>query len=176
MTTDSLVDTDVPSTTDPTRPEARLQLKPDRAVTGYVDGGWWPRSTDPAMEFPALVTALAPTMGPITRVGYNLDAWTTAARKLTVRDQVVRIEGFRTMQPNTVTLTTQNRQRISLLVVPPDTPGGVARAVLRSAADPDTAATVQDILTSNGVRLDQQQARTTETPRPSTADHTPAER
>jgi hypothetical protein len=59
------------------------------------------------MEFPALVTALAPTMGAITRVGYNLDAWTTTARKLTVRDQIVRIEGFRTMQPNTVTLTAQ---------------------------------------------------------------------
>ncbi len=83
-------------------------------------------------------------------------------------DQVVRMEGFRTMQPTTVTLTGQNRRRISLLVVPRTTPDSVARAVLRSAADPDTTASVQDILTSNGIFLGQ---RPTDTRRdPSSTD------
>jgi hypothetical protein len=151
MTTDPLVDTDVQRTTDPASREARVQLTPGRVVTGYVDGGWWPRSTDPAVEFPALITALTSILGPISRVRYNLDAWTTTPCKLTVGNQVVRMDGFRTMmQPDTVTLTAHNRQRISLLVLPPHTPEGVAHAVLKSAANPDTTATVQDILTSNG--------------------------
>jgi hypothetical protein len=176
MTTDTLVGTDFQPDSDPARSEVRLRMKPDNAVPGHVDGGWWPRSTDPAAEFPALVAALTSTLGPISRAGYNLDAWTATARKLTVHDRVVRMEGFRTMQPHTVTLTGQNRQRISLLVVPPDTPGGVARAILRSAADPDTTATVHDILTSNGISLDQYQAETAEAPQPRTADQTPEER
>jgi hypothetical protein len=177
MTTDTLVGTeDLQPATDPARSEVRLRMKPDDAAPGHVDGGWWPRSTDPAAEFPALVAALTSILGPISRAGYSLDAWNATARKLTVHDQVVRMEGFRTMQPNTVTLTGQNRRRISLLVVPPDTPGGVARAVLRSAADPDTTAAVQDILASNGVSLDQHQADTAEASRPRTADRTPEER
>lgn len=158
MTTDSLVDTDVQPTTEPTRREVRLQMKPDNAAPGHVDGGWWPRSTDPAAEFPALIAALTSTLGPISRVGYNLDAWTTTARKLTIRDRVVRMEGFHTMQPNTVTITGQNRHRTSLLVIPPDTPSDMAHAILSSASAPNTTATVQDILTSNGVPPSQQQA------------------
>lgn len=151
-------------------------MKPANATPGHVEGAWWPRSTDPAAEFPTLVTALISALGPISRVGYNLDAWNTTTRKVIVQNRVVRMEGFRTMQPNTVTLTGQNRRRISLLVVPPDTPGGVARAVLRSAADPDTTASVQDILTSNGVFLGQRPTDTAEIPHPRTADATPEER
>ncbi|MFC0112057.1 DUF5994 family protein [Kibdelosporangium aridum] len=176
MTTDTLVDTGRQPTTGPVRSEVRSRMKPGNAATGQVDGGWWPRSTDPAAEFPALVEALTSTLGPISRVGYNLDAWTATVRKLTVRDRVVRMEGFRTMQPNTVTLTGRNRQRISLLVVPPDTPGGVARAVLRSVAAPATTATVEDILTSNGISLGKHQADTATAPQPRTADQTPEER
>jgi hypothetical protein len=106
---------------DPARREVRLWMKPADAAPGHVQGAWWPQSTDPAAEFPALVAVLTSSLGPISRMGYNLDAWNTIARKMTVQDRVVRIEGFRTMQPNTVTLTGQNRRRISLLVVPPDT-------------------------------------------------------
>jgi hypothetical protein len=57
------------------------------------------------------------------------------------------------MDPNTVVVTGPNQRRMSLLVVPPNTPGGVARAVLRSATEPDNVASVEEILTSNGIRL-----------------------
>ncbi|WP_193441137.1 DUF5994 family protein [Actinosynnema sp. ALI-1.44] len=176
MTTDTLANMALRLPNDPARNEVRLRMKPDNAAPGHVDGGWWPRSTDSATEFPALVATLTSTWGPISRVGYNLDAWTATARKLTVHDRVVRMDGFRTMQPNTVTLTGHNRQRITLLVVPPDTPGGAARAILRSAADPGTTATVQDILTSNGISAEQAQADTATAPQPRTADQTPEER
>ncbi|MEV4319576.1 DUF5994 family protein [Actinocrispum sp. NPDC049592] len=59
-------------------------------------------------------------------------------------------------EANTVVLTGSDQKQIRLLVVPPATPGGVARAVLRSVSRPDTVATVEEILASNGVSLDEQ--------------------
>ena len=32
----------------------RLQLEPTSSRTTVLDGGWWPRSTDPAIELPAV--------------------------------------------------------------------------------------------------------------------------
>lgn len=62
--------------------------------------------------------------------------------------------GSATLEANTVVVTGTDQNRMSLLVVPPGTPGGVTRAVLRLAAGPDTVATAEEILTSNGVQLD----------------------
>jgi hypothetical protein len=36
----------------------RLSLKPSSSGRGAVDGGWWPRSTDPAVELVALIEEL----------------------------------------------------------------------------------------------------------------------
>ncbi len=131
--------------------EPRLEMKPDGAATGSVDGGWWPRSLDPTTAFPQLVSALRPWVGQIGRIAYNLDLWEAGPRKQTVDGHVLRYEGFHTIDHHTVTAIGTDSRRVTLLVVPPPTPGGVARAVLRSAADPDSTATVADILASNGV-------------------------
>jgi uncharacterized protein DUF5994 len=134
-----------------TRHEPRLEVKPADAATGSVDGGWWPRSLDPTTAFPELVSALQPWVGPVGRITYHLGLWEPAPRKQTVDGRVVRYEGFHTIDRHTVTAIGTNTRRVSLLVVPPATPGGVARAVLRSAAGADSTATVADILASNGV-------------------------
>jgi hypothetical protein len=80
-----IVDSD-PATVPPTRPSAppRLQLDPTMAGTGSVDGGWWPRSRDPAAELPGLIAGLEPSLGLITRVALNLDAWDGAPRRVAV--------------------------------------------------------------------------------------------
>ena len=31
-------------------PKPRLRLQPDRSARTLLDGGWWPRSADPAVE------------------------------------------------------------------------------------------------------------------------------
>lgn len=125
-------------------------MKPDAAVGGAVDGAWWPRSTDPVAEFPPLVTAMD-ARGAIRRVSYHLDTWDRTDRKLDVGDLVVRMEGFRATQPDTVSLIRQDYTRIRLLVVPPGTPEGVAHAVLRATATAAATTTVEEILTHNGV-------------------------
>lgn len=131
--------------------EPRLEMTPNGVATGSVDGGWWPRSLDPTAAFPELVSALHPWVGPVSRIAYNLGLWEAAPRKQTVDGRVVRYEGFHTIDPHTVTVIGTNAGRVSLLIVPPRTPGGVARAVLRSAVGADSTATVEDILASNGV-------------------------
>jgi Family of unknown function (DUF5994) len=55
-----------------------LRLSPTLAGAGILDGGWWPRSRDPDTELPALIAGLESTLGPITKVAINLDAWDRA--------------------------------------------------------------------------------------------------
>lgn len=134
----------------PMRAEVRLRMKPNTATRGHVDGAWWPRSHDPAVEFPGLVLAMSSWVGPIRRVTYHLHDWDTAGRELTVEGWTVTLVGLSTLDANTIVVTGQ--RLMMLLVVTPGTPGGAARAVLQAAAGPDTMASVEEILASNGVR------------------------
>jgi hypothetical protein len=135
------------------RSEVRLRVKPQAAVRGYVDGAWWPRSHDPVAEFPGLVLATSSWVGPVRRVTCHPDDWDTHERELTMEGWSVSLAGSLTLEANTVVVTGANQKRMSLLVVPPGTPDGVARAVLRSAARPDTVAGAEEILASHGIRL-----------------------
>ncbi len=55
--------------TSPAEPaKVRLLLHRDDAGPAPLDGGWWPRSTDPAEELPSLVLALDKLHGRVTRV------------------------------------------------------------------------------------------------------------
>jgi hypothetical protein len=139
----------------PARGEVRLRMKPDTAVTGYIDGAWWPRSSYPPAEFPGLILAMSSWVGPIIRVAYHVDDWERTGRELMVEGWTVKLAAFGTLEANTVIVTGSNRRRTSLLVVPPDTPGDVARAVLRTTAGSDAVRSVAEILSSNGVRLGQ---------------------
>jgi hypothetical protein len=42
-----------------TQPRVRLAFSPSSSADNVVNGGWWPRSRDPATELPALVAAVA---------------------------------------------------------------------------------------------------------------------
>lgn len=139
---------DSPTTTTPGA--LRLTMRPAAAPDSLVAGAWWPWSTDPDAEFPALIAAMAPR-GAVCRISYHLGTWDRTARRMAVGDVVVRMEGFRAMQPDTVTLIGPDRTRTELLVVPPDTPADAARAVLRATATSSATATVEEILSENGV-------------------------
>lgn len=139
---------------EPMRAEVRLRIKPNTATRGHVDGAWWPRSHDPAAEFPGFILAMSSWVGPIRRVTYHLHDWDTTRRELTVEAWTVTLVGLPTLDANTIVVTGQ--RRMMLLVVPPSTPGDAARAILGSAAGPDTVASVKEILASNGVRSTRQ--------------------
>ncbi|ASR36634.1 hypothetical protein BAY61_18330 [Prauserella marina] len=131
---------------EPPRHTLRLRLKPKAPTTGYVDGAWWPRSRDLAAELPALLAVLAIRPGRIERVTYNLTMWEPAARRLTIEGRTVRLEGFRSQHPDTVTVTGQGRQRLTLLVVAPETTPASAHDTLMTASQRDNVDSTDTLL------------------------------
>lgn len=112
----------------------RLRIEATGTTRALLDGGWWPRSSDPAAELPGLVLAIDKVRGPITRLILSKAGWTDHPRRLAVADRLLRL-GFFTSQPTTlVTALCDNGGRVDLLVVPPDTPSPTANAAMALAA------------------------------------------
>jgi hypothetical protein len=121
----------------------RLRLRPPGALTGHVDGAWWPRSRDLAAELPELLAAIAAQMQPVGRVSYHPADWDPAPRRVVVGAQSVRLGWYRLMPAGTVDVISGLR-RITLIVVPAETPADVADDLLSRAANP---ANVEDVAT-----------------------------
>jgi Family of unknown function (DUF5994) len=111
----------------------RLSVKSESPATGSVDGAWWPASRDLAVQIPELVAALAARMGPVERVGYNLDAWDAVPRRVRVGGDVVRMDGFRS-QPAATLRMLGRRKGLTLLVVPPEADEQAAQRILATAS------------------------------------------
>jgi len=127
----------------------RLRLKPKAPATGYVDGAWWPRSRDLAVELPALAEVLAVRLGRVERVAYALSTWDTAPRRLEVDGFRVRLEGFLYQDQNIMYVTGANRGRISLLVVPPVMAGSAGHDALMTAGRRGNADRPEEILAAS---------------------------
>jgi Family of unknown function (DUF5994) len=111
---------------------ARLRLKPQAPATGFVDGGWWPRSRDLPNELPALVAVLAIRLNHVESVSYNLDDWRPAPRKIMIGGAVVRLAGYRSQRRGTIDVLGA-RQRLTLLVVPPESMPSSAHTALMAS-------------------------------------------
>lgn len=115
----------------------RLSLKPRTSVSGRLDGAWWPRSRDLAVELPALVTELDRVWGRITRVTVHEDNWPGLPAKVAVGGHVVRLGWFGAEQETgDLCLFSYKVGRWDLLVIPPECDPVRAARLLGSAADP----------------------------------------
>jgi hypothetical protein len=133
--------------TDVVHQPLRLRLKPKAPTTGWVDGGWWPRSRDLAAELPRLLAVLSVRLGPIERVSYHLGDWGPTARKISVGGGVVRLAGYRSQLADTVDVLAA-RQRVTLLVVSPEATAQTAHAVLMAAGHRGNSEDVDALLKS----------------------------
>src|SRR6185437_15452815 len=104
-----------PSTRSTTRP--RLRLKPKAPTTGYVDGAWWPRSNDIAVELPDLLAVLSVRLGPIAMVIFNVGDWANTPTEFAMDDRPVRL-GASTGQPVDTIQIIGDHHKLVLLVVP----------------------------------------------------------
>jgi len=109
------------SPTPPATP--RLRLQPDRPTYTLLDGGWWPRSADPAAELPGLILALDERHGPVSRIMLGMADWDSSRpRRLRIDGpagrRVVRLGWFATMPAGLLTATSARGQRTDLLIVP----------------------------------------------------------
>ncbi|ATL70163.1 DUF5994 family protein [Nocardia terpenica] len=80
----------------------QLRLALDVAVTGSVDGFWWPHSRNLTDELPALLATLELRLGSIDRVIYHLDEWATAPDTFDFDRHRVRLDGYRHMPARTL--------------------------------------------------------------------------
>jgi len=132
-------------------PGLRLQLDPTMAGTGALDGGWWPHSREPKAELPGLIAGLDSSLGPITRVALNLDAWDAAPRRVAVDGRHLRVGWFRHMDAHTIGVTRASKDRVILLVVPSQATAAGAGIAMAMAADADSSAGPADILAAAGI-------------------------
>jgi hypothetical protein len=124
----------------------RLRLKPKAPRSGYVDGAWWPRCDDLATELPDLLAVLSVRLGRIDRVIFNSNEWAKPSAKVATGGRRVRLDGYRLQPTNTVEVLGLNRNKMVLLVVPPNADPDKAHATLMTAAAPTNNSTVDNLL------------------------------
>jgi len=124
----------------------RLRLKPKAPVSGHVDGAWWPRTDDLRAELPDLLAVLSVRLGAVDRVLYNLAEWAQMPKRLTTGGRAVRLDGYRLQPANTLQVLGLGREKILLLVVPPHTDPEIAHDAMMTAAAPNDATAVGDLL------------------------------
>lgn len=124
-------------TAEASRDSLRLRLKPAVPTTDFVDGAWWPRSRDLAAEVPGLLTELTYRVDVVALVGYHRDAWEAAPDELDIAGHAVGLEGFTSSSPATVLVIGTAGERVTLLVVPPDTAESEAQQLLADGGRPD---------------------------------------
>jgi len=116
----------------------RLRLQPDRSGRGPLDGGWWPRSADPAAELPRLILALDKGHDRVARVMLGTADW-DASRPSRVRvggpgHRVVRVGWFASMPAGLLTAIFASGQRTDLVTIPLRTGEQDATAAMEQAA------------------------------------------
>jgi hypothetical protein len=98
----------------------RLSLVP-RRHDGAVDGAWWPRTHQPAVELNALVECLERDLDPITRLSLCGTTWDGTPDHIRVGDRDVRLIWFALRDPHTV-IVGYGADEITLLVIPKRSP------------------------------------------------------
>lgn len=126
---------------------ARLHLQPAPSRRTLLDGGWWPRTTDPTTELPQLIRALNQDHSPVRRVLLGPAGWDSHPLRISVAGQV-RFVWYAAQPPGLLFALRSNGDRVDLLVVPPDTHPVAARAAMALAAEPANTVHAPDILTA----------------------------
>jgi hypothetical protein len=124
----------------------RLSLKPSSSARGAVDGVWWPRSTDPAIELAALIEALGARRIPVYGIALNRAGWDSAPRRIRLASgRRVAVDWFPTGDVRMIRIIDTDNQRIDLLVIPVGTTPAIAElavTMVTDGQDPDITATV----------------------------------
>lgn len=124
---------------------ARLGLKSRSFARCALDGAWWPRSTNPAIELAALIEELGAHRTPVRGIALNRAGWDSTPRRIQLAGgRKVAVNWFRTGDVCTIRIVDTNYQWIDLLIIPVDTTPTIAELALRMATDgqdPDITAT-----------------------------------
>src|SRR3954454_3411893 len=123
----------------------RLRLKPAHRACGFVQGAWWPRSTELVSEIPSLLAALSLRFGSIDSVLYHESDWSPAPLSIKHQGDQVIVSAHQEW-PNVVSVFGPRFGRLDLLVVPPYTEPTHAYNVVTTAASVNDASTPDQLL------------------------------
>jgi len=118
--------------------KARLLMQQDRTGRGLLDGGWWPRTTDPAAELRGLIPELDERHGRIIRVMLGTADWDGSRPRLLSFPgpqgrRVVKLGWFDSMPAGLLTAISASGERTDLVTIPPQTSEEAASAAMRQA-------------------------------------------
>jgi len=133
----------IPDSREPLR--LRLAEHPGRDL---LDGGWWPRSRDLAVELADLVDRFPTDRPRIVRALVSPPDWSSTTRRIRIADGWLKVGSFPRDDTHVVILTTAGAGRplLRLLVVPPELTPDQGDAALLAAADPGNAHSAADLL------------------------------
>jgi Family of unknown function (DUF5994) len=115
---------------------ARLSLTPSSSARGAVDGAWWPRSKDAAIELGALIEELGAQRTPVRGIALSRVGWGSAPCRIQLTSgRKVAVDWLRTGDVRRIRISDINYQRIDLLLIPVDTTPVIAERALRMATD-----------------------------------------
>ncbi|MFC7743659.1 DUF5994 family protein [Nocardiopsis composta] len=97
----------------------RLRLNPALRHGAVLDGGWWPRSGEPAAELPGLIRALDGRRGPVQRIELGATGWRSRPDLLQAAGRPVRLCWSSEMPSDLLVAVGPGDARTRLLVVPP---------------------------------------------------------
>lgn len=132
----------------------RLALKPNAALMGAVDGAWWPRTSNPLAEFPAMIAGMQLRRGPVHRVAFSSIAWPGAPDRIVVGGASIELDGLRSLDRRTVSLSGANWHRMVLLLIPPQASEQAAAAAIALAASSGNTDEATQILARVGASHD----------------------
>jgi hypothetical protein len=119
--------------------DLRLVFPRSSTADGVPDGGWWPRSRDPATELPALIAAVTDRLDPVLRITLDAAGWDGRPQVImTVEGREVRLDWFGERDAHTISLIGSRRSRLDLMMIPSDTATILALACLAIAAGAPT--------------------------------------
>ncbi len=124
----------------------RLRLSSTLSTRTLLDGGWWPRSTDPMSELPGLIAAIDQLRGPVRRMILSADGWDNHPRLIRIDDRAIRLGYFVSQPIALLTAVCDRDSRVDLLVVSPDAAAEIAEAAMAIAATPDNVLHAQKIV------------------------------
>ena len=126
----------------------RLSLKPPSRHPGMVNGAWWPRSRDLALELPPLIEALDRAWGRIYHVTVQVHMWPDIPKRVQTGEHVVRIGWYDQEQDkhDICLISQRNGARRDLLVVPPELDQETAERLMATAASPGELRSTEALL------------------------------
>lgn len=123
--------TDAAKTAEP----ARVSFRQPVESAGFIDGAWWPHSSDLTAELPALLDVFWSACREIVHVSYNLDHWDAAPRRARIEGRRVRLAGFHGQNPLTVFVSdARHGDTAEMLLIAPDTDPKIAQRALELAS------------------------------------------